>query len=69
MTDSCIISKEQLSQKEMGLKMKLYGASINERVKFKVDTDYENAVKNKQIKASPQKVVQHHQTQLKAVTD
>lgn len=69
MTDSCIISKEQLSQKEMSLKMKLYGASINDRVKYQLEDADSSVIKNRQTRASPQKVVQHHQTQLKAVTD
>ena len=60
MADSCIISKEQLSQKEANLKSRLYGTAIHTTAP---------TIAQRTVRASPQKAVEHHKASLQAVTD
>ncbi len=63
MADSCIISKEQLSQKEQALKSKLYGGATTLPPKQTVAPLTTGKV------SSPKKAMEYHKQQLQTVTD
>lgn len=67
MADSCIISKDQLSQKELALKSRLYGIQPTQQSKPLPTTNKGFQPPGKT--ATPEKIIEHHKTNLKAVTD
>ena len=70
MADSCIISKDQLSQKEQALKNKLYGGGGSNNAGVIITGKKISQASNpavmitKSNQASPEKVAMQHRTQL-----